>query len=170
MKVFSRRWALLAALPVAAVGVAVGTLPGGAGASSASSASSGGSGGSAPPCVICVNVPATLYEIDGNGDGDARHVAVDIPLRVNAVSLSRIDVTYDTVDDTAAAPADFVAVNDGRVAITPGSTVGYARVLVSRRAICQAGKHFNVVFSAPTVGRMDNAVTQIRLHDSRCPS
>jgi hypothetical protein len=158
MKVFLRRWVLLAALPVSAVGVAVAALPGGAGASSGTQ------------CAICVSAPQTLYEIDGTGDGDARHVEVDIPLRVNAVSLSRIDVRYDTVDDTAAAPADFVAVDDGRVAIVPGSTVGYARVLVSRRAICQAGKHFDVVFSAPTVGRLDNAVTQVRLHDARCPS
>src|SRR5690349_10975863 len=123
MKVFMRRWALLAALPVAAAGVAVAALPGGAGASGAQ-------------CAICVSAPQTLYEIDGNGDGDARHVEVDVPLRVNAVSLSRIEVTYRTVDDTAAAPADFVAVDDGRVAIVPGASLGYARVLVSRRAIC----------------------------------
>jgi len=157
MKVLLRRWALLASLPVAAVGVAVGALPGGAGASSTQ-------------CAICLTAPQTLYEIDGNGDEQARYVEVDIPLRASATSLARIDVTYQTRDDTAAAPADFVGVTDGRVAIAPGSTVGYARVLVSRRAICQAGKRFEVEFSAPTLGRLDNAVTQIRLHDSRCPS
>jgi hypothetical protein len=143
-----------AAFAVGVMGVAVGK----AGASSG--------GGSGPvQCPTCLSVPATIYGVDGDGD---HLVEVNIPVERPVASLAVVRVRYDTRSGTAQAPGDFVAVDDGVARIAAGATVGYARVLVRRHSLCQLGKHFDVVFSSPSVGRFDNPVSRVELRAPSC--
>jgi Calx-beta domain len=128
-------------------------------------------GASASQCAICVSAPETLYIIDGGGDDSVRgYVGVAIPVRVNKSLLGRVTVPYRTVDGTASAPADFMAVTDGRVSIEAGATVGYALVYVKRTVLCEAGKAFGVAFGAPSTGRMLTPQTRLQLRAPSCPS
>jgi hypothetical protein len=141
----------------AAVGVAALGVAARAGASSG--------GGSSPSlCAVCVTVPNTIYGVDGDGDN---FVVVRIPVERAAASLSAVSVRYDTVAGSALAGRDFVAVDDGVARIPAGETVGYARVEVRRHSLCQA-RAFDVVFSSPTSGRFENAVSRVDLRAPSC--
>ena len=120
-------------------------------------------------CAVCLTVPSTFYVVDGDGD-NLRFVEVGIPMRVSVSLFSRVVARYDTQAGTASSPADFVAVDDGRVSIAAGESIGYARVLVRRTSLCQAGKHFDVVFSAPNQGRLEDPNSRVELRAPSCGS
>jgi Calx-beta domain len=129
-------------------------------------------GASGTLCGTCVTAPETIYQINGDG-GDPTvprgYVELDIALERSAPARTAVQLSYATADGTAGAPADYLAVSGGTVTIAAGDTVGYARVLIARTALC-AGRTFSVGFSAPSAGRLVNATTSVVIRGARCPS
>jgi hypothetical protein len=152
---FLRPLGVLVVAPLAWLGVAAGP----AGASGAA------------PCVICVTAPDTIYLIDGTGDDPVPRGYVELVIALERPVASRVavEVSYGTANGTATAPADYTPVSGGTVTIASGETVGYARVLVSRAALC-SGRSFDVGFYAPSAGRLLNADTRVVIRGRGCPS
>jgi hypothetical protein len=104
------------------------------------------------------------YTCDEN-EGDDGQYGTPCPVPVKLVRLASFDilVRYETVDGTASAGEDYMAVHNGTLIIPAGQSVGYATVRIRRDHLTNESEYFYVRIFEPSVGTITVAQARVTI-------
>ena len=124
-------------------------------------------------CTIFNDDTPSAISIDdlGISEGQSGQKIASLRLNLSKPSGKVVRVTYQTVNGTAIAGSDYVAVAPTVVAFSIGSTVAYARVTINGDTLNEANETFLVNLSSPNNATLaETQGTGTILNDDRAPA